>query len=187
MTDTTNTGIGEEESREELYKTAARVLSKQFSYNMSPAEAVDYLAVEKAGVATGKWADVREVAHSTVSGNVSGARDKININRLHAKVKNKDDQIVVSVDDDDDEKHELRFKKETSVRGREITATLTLVYEAMGAVHGHYIADDETEFESTLWFDGRITSSFEEFDFRGEWGSPEAKADTILWSRDSGQ
>lgn len=183
----TQNAISEEESREELYETVVHILSEQFSYNMTPAEAVDYLAVEKAGVATGKWADVREVAHSTVSGNVSGARDKINMNRLDAEVTNEDDQIVVRVADQDDEKHELQFQKETSVMGRETTATLTLVYEAMRAVHGHYISDDGTEFESTLWFDGRMTSSFEEFDFRGEWGSPEAKADTILWSRDSGQ
>jgi hypothetical protein len=179
--------IGKEESREELYGAVVRILSEQFSYDMTPAEAVDYLAVEKAGVATGKWADVREVAHSTVSGNVSGARDKINMNRLDAEMTDEDDQIVVSVTDHDDEKHELLFQKETSVMGRETTATLTLVYEAMSAVHGHYIGDDGTEFESTLWFDGRMTSSFEEFDFNGEWGSPEAKADTIFWSRDSDQ
>lgn len=179
--------IGEKESREELYETVVRILSEQFSYNMTPAEAVDYLAVEKAGVATGKWADVREVAHSTVSGNVSGARDKINMNRLDAEVTNEDDQIMVSVADHGDEKHELLFQKETSVMGKETTATLTLVYEAMNAVHGYYIDEDGVEFESTLWFDGRITNSFEEFDFSGEWGSPEAKADTILWSRDSGQ
>lgn len=184
MTDNT---IGERKSKEELYETVARILSRQFSYNMTPAEAVDYLAVEKAGVATGKWADARDVAHSTVSGNVSGARDRINMNRLNAEVTDEDDKIVVSVTDHDDETHELPFNKETSVMGKETTVMLTLVYEAMSAVHGHYIGDDGTEFESTLWFDGRITSSFEEFDFNNEWGSPEAKADTILWSRDSDQ
>lgn len=179
--------IGKKQDKEELYGTVARILNQQFSYDMTPAEAVDYLAVEKAGVPTGKWADAREVDHSTVSGNVSGARDKINMSRLDAEVTNREDEIVVSVTDPDDQKHELPFEKETSVMGRETTVRLTLVYESMGAVHGHYIGEDGTEFESTLWFDGRVTSSFEEFDHRGEWGSPEAKADTILWSRDPDQ
>ena len=174
-------------SKKESYEEAARILSQQFSYDMTPAEAVDYLAVEKAGVPNGKWADVRDIDHSTVSGNVSGARDKINDSRLDAEVTNREDEIVVTVTDSTDQEHEIPFRKESSVMGQEENATLTLVYEAMGAVHSHYVGYDGTEYEGTRWFDDRITTSFEEFDIFGEWGSPKSKADTIFWSRDSEQ
>lgn len=176
-----------EKSRKESYEEAVRILSEQFSYEMTPAEAVDYLAVEKAGVPNGRWADVRDVDHSTVSGNLTGAREKINNSRLDAEVTSREDKIVVTVTDSSGQEHEIPFEKESSVMGKEGNTTLTLVYEAMGAIHGHYVGDDGTEYEGTGWFDGRVTTSFKEFDISGEWGSPKSKADTIFWSRDSEQ
>lgn len=172
-------------SRKKLYEKVARILGEQFNYDMTPAEAVDYLAVEKADIPTGEWADVRGVAHSSVSGNVSGAKDKINTNRLEADVTSENGQVIVTVTDQGGEEHQLPFRKETPIYGQEGTATLTLVYECMGAVHGHYVGEDGQEFESTLWGEGQITSSFSNFDFQNEWGSPKIKADTILWSQDN--
>jgi len=176
----------QDQPRDEMYEIATRVLEEQFRYGMSTAEAADYIAVEKAGRKTVKWANVRGgISHSSVSGNVSGAEEKINTARLDAEVIEQEDEMVVRVRDDEGEQHELPFKKqlETIVGSESDTASLELIYEAMSAIHGYYVGEDGEELESTLWFDGRPTSGFEEFDFFDEWGSPEAKADTILWRR----
>lgn len=175
---------GDTDSKQDLYRDVESVLRTQFSYEMTPAEAVDYIAVEKADVATGKWAAARDVDHSTVSGNVGRAKERINTDRLDARVNPADERIVVTVTSPDGTEHELPFDKETEVMGTNSHAELTHVYEATNAVHGHYLSPDGSAFESTLWYDGRITSSFEEFDFAGEFGSPQAKADAILWSQD---
>lgn len=178
----------QDQPREQIHESATRVLEDLFRYGMSPAEAVDYLAVEKAGRATGKWATIRDINHPSVSGNVSGAKEIINTARLDAEVIEQDAQMMVRVRDDEGEQHDLPFKKqlETIVGSESDTASLELIYEAMSAIHGYYVGDSGAELESTLWFDGRPTSGFEEFDFFGEWGSPEAKADTILWRREEG-
>lgn len=41
----------------------------------SPAEAIDYYAVERRGISQSDWADERGVSQQAVSGNVSKARD----------------------------------------------------------------------------------------------------------------
>lgn len=174
----------QDEPRDKVYDRVASVLEVQFQYDLTPAEAVDYLAVQKAGRGTSEWADVRGITHSTVSGNVSSAKEKINVERLDAEVIERDDTMVVRVRDRQDETHELPFMKETTVMGHDNTAVLTLVYEDHSAVNGYYIDEEDEEFEATLWYDGEPFNTFQEFDHGDMWGSPEAKADTILWSRD---
>lgn len=173
-----------DEPREKIYDQVAIALKAQFRYGLTPAEAVDYLAVQKAGRGTSEWANVRGITHSTVSGNVSSAKEKINVQRLDAEVIERDETMVVRVRDRQDETHELPFSKETRVMGHDNNAVLTLLYEDHSAVNGYYIDEDENEFEATLWFDGEPYNTFQEFDFGDMWGTPEAKADTILWSRD---
>jgi hypothetical protein len=172
-----------DDPQKEVYETVARVLESHFQYGLTPAEAVDYVAVQKADIDTVEWAAIRDVEHSTVSGNVSGAKEKINVSRLDAETIEEEDKILVRVTDQDGEQHDLPFKKSTGVVGTDTEATLQLIYEAMSAVHGYYVGEDGEKFESTLWFDGRPTNGFEEFDFGDQWGSPKAKADTILWER----
>jgi len=172
-----------EDPLEERYELVARVLAEQFRYGLSSAEAVDNIAVRKAGRTVGEWADVRDVSHSTVSGNVAQARERINAARLDAEVIDRDGDIMVRVSDREGESHELPFSKETTVMGYDNNAELQLVYEHQTAVHGYYEDEAENEFEATLWFDGRPNNSFEDFDRFDNFGSPEAKADTILWER----
>jgi hypothetical protein len=174
----------EAKSQEERCETAARIIGEEFRYGLTPAEAVDHLAVEKADIATGKWADIRDVSHSTVSGNVAGARKKINTNRLDAEVSEEDGKVYVRVTDPNGGEHDLKFSKQMSgVHVDEFEATLELVYEEHGDIHGYCLAEDGKEYELTLWHDGGLASSFREFDRRGRWGSPRAKADTVLWER----
>lgn len=93
--------------------------------------------------------------------------------------------IIVRVDGDNG-KDKLSFVTymDTIVGSQSDSAELKLIYESMRAIHGYYRGDDGDEYESNLWYDGRPTNSFEEFDFFDNWGSPEAKSDTILWRRD---
>ena len=167
--------------REELYEAVSRVLEEQFRYGLSPAEAVDRLAVGKGDRATGEWANVRGVTHATVSGNISNAREKVNINRLDAEVVEENGDIVVRVTDGGGEVHDLPFSRETQVVNADDTATLELVYESHTAIHGYYTGEQD-EYEASLWYDGRPSNSFEEFDHFDEYGNPRAKADTVLWA-----
>lgn len=165
------------------YSLAASILEKELNHGLTPAEAVDLIAVEKADRSNKDWAtDVRGVSESAVSGNVSQAREKINTTRLDAEVFSEDGKVIVVVEDHDGDQHDLPFSKETNVVGQG-HATLELVYEAHSAVHGFYEGDEGGEFEATLWYDDRPSNSFEDFDHFGEWGSPRAKADAILWER----
>lgn len=166
------------------YQATVRQMVDLLSKGLSPAEMVDYLAVDKAGESTTDWAKVRDVQPQSVSGNVGSARKKINRNRLNAEVIEKTGSVIVRVSDEDN-KHELTFEKLSSVMGNESEIELQVIYETHTAVHGYYIDDnEEEEYEATLWYDGRRTNSFEEFDFADDWGSPEAKADTILWEKE---
>jgi len=175
-----------EDPLEKRYGLVARVLEEEFRYGLSPAEAVDNIAVRKAGRTVGEWADVRDVSHSTVSGNVAQAHERINRARLDAEVVERDGDIMVRVSNREGESHELPFSKETTLMGYDNTAELQLVYEHHTAVHGYYEDEDGNEFEATLWYDGRPSNSFENFDRFNDFGSPEAKADTILWERVEG-
>jgi hypothetical protein len=162
------------------YEIAAGILKQQLARGLSPAEAVDYIAVDKAGRANKDWAGVRGVSDSTVSGNISQAREQINTRRLDAEVLAENGDIVAVVTDSEGEQHRLPFSRETEVMGYG-DATLQLVYEAMSGVHGYYQGEDGEEFEATLWFDDRPRNSFEEFDHYDQFGSARAKADAILW------
>jgi len=66
----------EHTDRREIYTWTVQILGEQLREGLSLAEAVDYVAVAKADIATGKWAAIRDVSHSTVSDNVSRAREK---------------------------------------------------------------------------------------------------------------
>jgi hypothetical protein len=57
------------------------------------------------------------------------------------------------------------------------------VYKYLGTVRGHYENADGDGFEATV-FDGKLpTDSLGQFDVGNQYGSPRAKADTILWSQ----
>jgi hypothetical protein len=172
-------------SEAEKCEIATNIIETQLTRGLTPAEAVDYIAVEKADRKNKEWAaSVRDVSASAVSGNIGQARERINTNRLDAEVYTKDGDIVVVVADRSGEEQELPFSKQTNVVGYG-DASLMLVYEAFSAVHGFYRGEDGQEFEATLWYDGRPANTFEEFDRFGEYGSPQAKADSILWESES--
>jgi len=173
----------EDDPLAERYERVARVLEGQFRYGLSSAEAVDNIAVRKAGRTVGEWADVRDVSHATVSGNVTQARERINAARLDADVVEGDGKITVHVSGREGASHELPFSKETTVMGHDNTAELQLVYEHQTAVLGYYEDENGNEFEATLWYEGRPSNSFGDFDRFDAFGSPEAKADTIFWER----
>lgn len=147
-------------------------------YDLTPAEALDYLAIAVVGREVEQWACLRGVDKETVRDHVEAARVRLTEVRIDASVTEDDQAVIVTVPDTDGEAHDIRFPKYLN------DAELTLVYEFQGALQGHYIEPDGTELESTEWYDGAIAGSLQAFDLDDEWGTPQAKADVILWSRD---
>lgn len=52
-------------------------LSMLLNRGLSPAEAVDWLAIEEMGLTQTEWSNFRDVSQQNVSGNVSKAREKL--------------------------------------------------------------------------------------------------------------
>lgn len=147
-------------------------------YDLTPAAALDYLAIAVVNRDVDHWAYLRGVDERTVHTNVEVARATLNEVRLDATVREDGAAVIVTVFDRDGNEHDVRVPKRTD------DAELTCVYESLGAVHGHYVEPDGTELESTEWYDGAIEGSLAEFDIDDAYGTPEAKADIVLWSAD---
>lgn len=170
--------------KERTYVSIARELAGLLDHGLTPAEAVDYIVVEKADNETDQWAAFRDIPSQSISDNIANAHEKINAARLDAEVTENDETVVVRVTaQDGTTTHELPFVKSLSdMNVVETEPQLQLIYEDRTAILGYYSDNDGNEFESTLWFDGQLSGGLEEFDVYDQWGSPEAKADTILWS-----
>lgn len=147
-------------------------------YDLTPAQALDYLAVVVVGRDLERWAWLRDVDEAEIHENVDAARTRLAEVRIGASVTEDDEAVIVTVPGVDGEAHDVRFPTHLD------DAELTCVYECLGSIHGHYVEPDGTELESTEWYDGRIAGSFQTFDFNDDWGTPQAKADVILWSRE---
>jgi len=119
--------LEEKEMSTKRYEKPVQVLNKYLSsYGMTPAEAVDYVAVEKAGVPNGEWAEIRNVDHSTVSGNITKARDKISQSRsTTGEAVNKGEIVVTVIDSTGDE---VPFTKDSSIIYQEEENALTHVH-----------------------------------------------------------
>jgi len=173
---------------QEQHKKAVRSLADHLRYDLSTTEVVDYLATIKAGFPVEDWAAVRGVNTSAVSENAERAREQITTVRGDPDVVVGEDTIHVNVTDHNGNEHTCRFPQTTKVVGVGYTASLKLIYESHGEIFGYYVAEDDdpdaeepTELETCLWADGRPTSRLTDFDTDGRWGTPEAKADAILW------
>lgn len=169
-----------DDTRQQIYEQTAQVIGEQLGFGLSATEAVDLIAVEKAGLSEAEWAARRDVGQSTIRGNISQAREKINTSRVDAEITATEDTVAVTVTGRDGETHDLPFGRETQVMGNG-SVELQFVYEAFSSIHGYYTNENGHEFEATLWHDGRPANSFEEFDHFDEFGTPESKADVILW------
>jgi len=166
---------------EEQFSIAAVELRKLLNHGLSPAEAVDYFAIRQANQDDEEWSSARGKTVNIIHQNVSAGEEMINTGQLDITVSETANTVTVVVEGQGTE-YECPFDQTINIAGSG-EATLTLVYEYLGTVRGHYENADGDGFEATV-FDGKLpTDSLGQFDVGNRYGSPRAKADTILWSQ----
>lgn len=192
-------------SEKELYDEVITNLSEEIRQGLTPTQAVDLIAVDKAAVPVEHWAAVRSVETDTIAENVSEAR-RVKRQSRGITVNDHEQSVDVLVTNQAGIEHTLTVRKtltnlercsmhelpsgfpsltDKAFATRDAVDELQLVYTHNSSIEAYYVGDDGVESQMTLWYDGEPMKTMEPFDSSDQYGSAKAKADIIIWDADT--